>query len=81
MASSSSTGFHTSRVPAERDWYYHLRQRVSTVRALIRPAKPDDPEQRPSFQTCNKGSLLRYISFVHAAIVSLPFSYFLFSLS
>jgi len=72
MADSSSTGYHTSHVPIQRDWYFHLRQRISTVRALIQPVNPDDPDQRPSFLTCNKGRLLRYISFIHTAIVSLP---------
>ena len=76
---SSSTGFHTSTVPVQSDWYFHLRQRISTVRALSKPAKPDDPDQIPSFRTCNKGRLLQYISFIHTAIVSLFVVRFSFS--
>jgi len=80
---SSSTGFYTSIVPVQSDWYFHLRQRISTLRALSKPAKPDDPDQIPSFQTCNKGRLLQYISFIHTSIVSLfvfrfPFNSFIF---
>jgi len=70
MSSSTAAVYRTESVPAARDWYYHLRQRISTVRALIMPLKPDDPDQRPSFETCTKGRLFQYISFVHTSIVS-----------
>ena len=76
---SSSTGFHTSIIPVQSDWYFHLRQRISTLHALSKPAKPDDPDQIPSFQTCNKGRLLQYISFIHTSIVSLFVFRFSFS--
>ena len=70
MADAPSIVYRTQLVPAARDWYYHLRRAIPSVRILSRPEKPDD-DTRSTFRTCAKGRLLRCLTFIHAAIVSL----------
>ena len=70
MADASSIVYRTQPAPVARDWYYHLRRAIPTVRILSRPETPDD-DTRSTFRTCAKGRLLRCLTFIHAAIVSL----------
>ena len=70
MADASSIVYRTQPAPVARDWYYHLRRAIPTVRILSRPETPDD-DTRSTFRTCAKGRLLRCLTFIHAALVSL----------